>query len=259
MTVENTEVNQEVQEQPQYTEVEQRAIEMGWRPKEEYDGDEVDFVDAKEFISRKPLFDKISQQNKQIKNVTKALEALKDHYTKVKETEYKNALLELKAARKEALIQGDADAFEKAEDKIKLAEEQFQEIKEEAAKPVVEDEPVYNPVFINWKNRNPWYDSTSYMRKYADDVGMQLHNKGMHPDEILKEVEKAVRKEFPNKFTNPNKANAPNVSSSKGTGTSKGAEYQLTEQERNIMNTLVRSGAISKEQYLADLKKVKGV
>lgn len=254
-----SEVNEtQAQDTPkEYTEVEQRAMEMGWRPREEFDGVDEDFVDAKEFVSRKPLYDKISQQSKQIKNVSRALDALKEHYTKVKEVEFQHALQELKAQRKTALVEGDADAFEKAEDRIKQAEDQFTEIKKAAQEINVPDEPVLNPVFLNWKNRNSWYDSTAYMREYADDVGRRLHATGLPPDEVLKEVEKAVRKEFPNKFINPNKGNAPDVSSPRGR-TGSGAKYQLTEQERNIMNTLVRTNVITEEQYIADLKKAKG-
>ena len=260
MTTDNTQVDShDGESKPQYTEVEQRALEMGWRPREEFDGVDADFVDAQEFVSRKPLYDKISQQSKQIKNVSKALDALKEHYTKVQVTEYERAVKELKAQRKEALVQGDADAFERAEDGIKNAEQQFQEIKQAAEQIDTDSEPVVNPLFINWKTRNPWYDATGYMREYADEVGRRLHATGLGPSEVLKEVEKAVRKEFPNKFRNPNKEDAPDVSSGKqASGPSKGPKYQLTEQERNIMNTLVRVGAVTEEKYIADLKKIKG-
>ena len=33
-------------------------------------GEDDDFIDAKEFVARKPLYDKIAQQSKQLKNVT---------------------------------------------------------------------------------------------------------------------------------------------------------------------------------------------
>lgn len=259
MTTENIDTNQPAQETTEYTEVEQRALEMGWRPKTEFDGVDEDFVDAKEFVSRKPLYDKISQQSKQIKNVSKALDALKDHYTKVKEVEYENAMKALRTQRREAFVQGDIDAVEQAEDKIKEAEKQFTEIKASAESIQTDAEPVLNPVFLNWKNRNSWYDSTSYMREYADDVGRRLHATGLDPTEVLKEVEKAVKKEFPNKFRNQNKEDAPEVASGRSSsGTPKGAKYQLTDQERNIMQTLIRTGVMTEEKYIADLKKVKG-
>ena len=86
MSTENKEVSTEnqTQDQPkQHTEVELRAMEMGWRPRDEFSGEDDDFIDAKEFVARKPLYDKIAQQSKQLKNVTQAVEALKEHYGKV--------------------------------------------------------------------------------------------------------------------------------------------------------------------------------
>ena len=58
--VENQEVqtkeNQNQEAQPkELSAIEQRAIEMGWRPQEEFNGDEEDFIDAKEFVRRKNI------------------------------------------------------------------------------------------------------------------------------------------------------------------------------------------------------------
>ena len=54
---EETKPQEGQQEQAQHTPdpIETRALEMGWRPKEEFDGNEEDFIDAKEFVRRKPL------------------------------------------------------------------------------------------------------------------------------------------------------------------------------------------------------------
>jgi hypothetical protein len=114
-TQENTDPNV-----PEHTDVEKRAIEMGWRPLSEFDGDEADFIDAKEFVGRKPLYDKISSTTKELKAVRNAVEALKELYTKVQETEYKRALTTLKDERKKALVEGDADRFQSLDDEIKI-------------------------------------------------------------------------------------------------------------------------------------------
>lgn len=241
--------------------VEARALEMGWRPKEEFHGDEADFVDAKEFIARQPLFDKISHQSREIKEVRKALEALKTHYTSVRETEYNRALTQLKASRKEALANGDGDAFESADEAIRSVEKQIEVIKETRDTPMVQDEPDEHPEFKAWKSQNSWYGNVGYMRKYADELGIQLRNDGLSPQEVLAQVAKAVRKEFPHKFENPNRRTAAPVGESGGSGGSKKgfSESNLTEQERNIMNTLVRGKHITKEKYLSDLAATKGV
>ena len=51
---------------PELSAVEQKAIEMGWKPKDNFDGEETDFIDAAEFVRRKPLFDKIDTVGKDL-------------------------------------------------------------------------------------------------------------------------------------------------------------------------------------------------
>ena len=115
-------LEQQQEQQPQ-TEVkvdpfEQKALDMGWRPKEQWDGPEEDFIDAKEFVRRQPLFEKIEHQNKALKQLEKAFEALKTHHTKVKESEYQRALKTLKEAKKEALREGETERALAYEEKI---------------------------------------------------------------------------------------------------------------------------------------------
>ena len=257
------ELNQEQLEQPsepKHSEVELRAMEMGWRPKEEYNGDEENFIDAKEFVRRKPLFDKIEHQGKQIKAVTKALEALKTHYTRVEEAAVQKAISQMKAQRKEALANGDGDSFELIDDEIKKAESSLAEIEKAREIPLVEEE-VVNPEWNAWQSRNSWYNTAPHMKVFADQVGATLAQRGMAPAEVLKEVEKAVRKEFPQKFTNPNKASAPDVDSGGGKPktVSKADDGFMNEQEKKVMNDLVRTGVLTKEKYISDLKAIKGL
>lgn len=238
--------------------IEQRAMDMGWKPKDQFQGEEDDFIDAKEFVRRQPLFDKIETQSKQIKSVTKALEALKTHYTRVEEAAVTKAINQLKLQRKQALSEGDGDAFEVLDENIKSAEKQLTQIEQVRNAPLVEEE-VVNPQWTAWQAKNSWYGKSESMRVYADKIGLDLAAKGLTPNEVLSEVEKAVRKEFPHKFTNPNKTNAPDVETSRqGTGKKpSNDEAGLTEIERKIMNDFVRSGVMTKEKYLADLKAIK--
>jgi hypothetical protein len=254
--------NLEQQEQQETTlsPIEEKAIQMGWRPKEQFEGDEEEFIDAKEFVRRQPLFDRIESQNKQLKNVTKALEALKGHYTRVEEAAVQKAINQLKAQRKSALADGDGDSFELIDDEIKKAETQLQQIEQVKNNPIVE-ETVVHPEWQAFQSRNPWYTNTGYMRKFADEIGADLASKGIPPVEVLKQVEQAVRKEFPNKFVNPNKEKAPDVEENKGgpKPMGKSSDSFMNEQERKVMNDLVRSGLLTKEKYIADLKAVKGL
>lgn len=251
-------VVEQTQEQVAVSPIEQRAMEMGWRPREEFDGSDDDFIDAKEFVRRKPLFDAIEEKSRRLRNVEKTLETFKGHYSKVKEVEYARALADLKKERKQAIIDGDVDALEAAEEKISEVQTQVEEMKQvQAEQP---EEPTAHPVFVNWVNRNKWYQTTPHMRVYADEIGLRLQRQGLSPDEVLKQVEKAVKDEFPNKFVNPNKASAPSVSSPSRQGRASASDaFDMPAEDKRIMDSLVRSGTITKEEYMKDYKKIHGL
>lgn len=254
--------NQEVQaNEPDAVETEARA--SGWVPKEEFHGDPVKWVDAGEFVRRAPLFQKLDLQNRELKELRKGLEELKQHHSKVRETEYKRALADLKTQKRDAFVEGDPDKIVEIEEQmevVKEAQRKFEQEQQVEAQRATAPE-VIHPEFAAWSRRNPWYDTSKPMRAFADALGIELRATGMSPSDVLKQVEQQVKEEFPNKFRNSNRDKAPAVEgTSKGGGKSGGgvSESSLSDDERRIMNTFVRTGVMTKEQYIAELKKVKG-
>lgn len=242
--------------------LELKAKEMGWRPLEEFSGDPEEFIDAGEFVRRKPLFDKIENTTKQLKNVSKSLDYLKDHYQKVKETEYKRALSDLKVQLKEAKKEGNHELAVDIEEAVERVETERDTFLEEV-EAIKVTEPTVNPQFAAWLTKNSWYTSTSYMRAFADDIGTKLHNSGMSPDKVLVEVEKAVKEEFPQKFRNTNRDNAPPIEGSSNKPANKKTNALdtsfMNEQDIRVMNQLVRDKVLTKEEYIADMKLQYGV
>lgn len=258
--VEGQEGQEATQEVVEPSPIEQKALEMGWRPKDEFDGDEEDFIDAKEFVRRKPLFERIEHQSKELKAVRKALEEFKGHYSKVQETEYKRALSELKATQRAALAEGDIEKYHALNEAIDEVQDEAKELAQERDNIQVVEE-VVDPRFQVWANRNPWYQSSPGMRNYADEVGKRLQAQGLPPLEILQKVEAAVKKEFAHKFTNPNRASAPAVEGSAKRTSSVRDDFELNDQEKKIMHTLTSgpNALLTKEQYIKDLKAAKGI
>lgn len=247
--------------EPQVSSLEQRAMEMGWRPKEEFNGNEEDFIDAKEFVRRQPLFDKISHQSQQLRKVHESLNEFKQHYAKVEQAAFDRAIKELKAEQKVAIKDGDLERYHELQEDIEAQREQAEQALEVAQKHEPSPAGEAHPEFQSWQARNPWYNQQGYMKAFADEHGLKLARQGMSPGEVLKAVEKAVREEFPNKFRNSNKDNAPQLENSGNGSKSSGRsskDYQLSDVERKVMNDLVSRGALTKEQYIADLRKIKG-
>ncbi len=243
--------------EPTANEVEARSA--GWVPKEEYQGDSNKWVDADEFVRRGPLFEKINSTGRELKEVRKALEQLKVHHSQVKETAFKEALASLKAEKKDAFVDGDPDKIIEIDEKIDAIKDQQRAFAAQQAADIAQSvKAEINPEFQAWTNRNSWYDTSKPMRAFADALGIELHQSGLSPSEVLKRVEAQVKEEFPNKFRNPNRDKAAAVESGgKGTGKSAGPHYNLSDTERSIMNTFVRQGIMTADQYIAELKKTK--
>lgn len=252
-----TEVAQETQSEREYTSIEVKAIEQGWIPKEEFDGDESEFIDAPEFVRRGELFSKIEKQSKELKAVRQALEAFRVHHTKVKEAEYERALKTLKEAQRQATVEGDHERALTLGDKIEEVRVEKEAVNREAAQTAIQEPEEYNPKFKEWVSRNDWYESNKLMRKTADALGKELYEEGHSPDEVLELVEKEIRKEFKHKFENPARSRPMAVESSTRNPVSKKDDFVMDAGEVEIMRKIVSTGAMTEAQYKAELKQLR--
>lgn len=236
----------------------QQALEQGWKPKEEYQGDPGKWKEAKEFVERGELFKKIDTMGKELKETRRALQMLKEHHNKVKEVEYSKAVNELKQLQKKHLEEGNSDGYLETTELLTdlKAEQKAREVVQE----VTPAQP--DPRFISWVNDNKWYNSDPEMRQFADAVGMGYAqtNRNLSPEEVLAYVTKEVKERFKDKFVNPNRAKSTLVGSSNtSAGTSTKNDIELTDDERRVMNTFIRTGVLTKEEYISEIKRMRGV
>lgn len=248
---------QEPQEPVELSPVEQEALEQGWVPKEDFNGEEHKWVDAAEFLRRGELFKKIEMQSRELKDVKKALKEMAKLHASVQEVEYKRALDTLRKEKKQALEDNDADAVIAVDEQIDLIKEQQRALESQQVD-IPEQSGANHPEFVAWTSKNPWYNTNRPMRAFADALGNDLRQQGLSPSEVLVQVEKEVRKEFASKFKNPNQERRSGVEAPTGRS-GKSSGFQLTAEERSIMNTIVRTGALTEAEYIRDLKKLKGV
>jgi len=236
-----------------FTPAEEKALEQGWVPQDEWDGDPDQWRPAKEFLDRGELFKKIEDQNRTIKEFKRALDDLKGHHAKTRETEYARALAALKEQKIAALEDGDAAKVIKLDDQIDLVREEQAQLKQiEQPK-----EAEIDPVFSSWVDKNKWYSNDEPMKAYADALGRSLAYKGLKPEAVLAEVEKQVKQEFPHKFRNPNKDKPGAVEGSSNKGRVSDADISLSDEERRVMQRFVRQGVMTEKQYKDELKRIK--
>lgn len=247
-------MSENTKEKVEHTEVELKAMEMGWKPQEEFDADSgKEWIPADEFVRRKPLFDKIEAMGKELKNVKSGMEAFKQHHERVKETEYKRAMEDLKKQRQAAIEEQNAVKAFEVSDKMR-------ELELERDKQAVNtDTGTNNPLFQEWLTENKWYSADEKLRDFADALGI-MYAKKYSPAEVLTKVTEEVREKFPEKFRNPNKDKGSAVETAQGkTRSTKNSDsYSLTDMERQIMQRIVRSGVMTEAEYLKELKRTKG-
>lgn len=257
-----TNTEQTTNTQPEQTQTapddsyESAAREQGWKPKEEYEGSPEKWRPAKEFLERGELFGKIDSMGRELKETRKALKALQEHHTKVKETEYKRAVDELKALQKRHLEEGNSDGYIETTELLTdlKAEQKAREVVEATAPKQVD------PRFTSWISENRWYEKDVEMREYADVVGMGYaqKNPNLDPEDVLQYVTKQVKSRFSDKFVNPNRSKPSAVEGSNTQGSPKSDKFELTEEERRVMNTFIRTNVMTKDEYISEVKKMRG-
>ena len=200
-------------------EIEGRAKNMGWIPKEEFRGNPDRWRPAEEYVKRAdelmPIMKsqlgryegEITTLKTTIDKQTKTMEQLVKMSEGVGKREYDRAVADLKAKQFAAVKEGDAEEWQKLEDeKDKLPKPD--QIKFEAT-----TAPATQPEYEEWQAENDWYQKDEQMTLFADAYGDNLskNNKNLKYSEFLKMVEDETRRAFPHKFTNPNRARAAAV------------------------------------------------
>lgn len=246
----------QVEQTPQISQIELEAREQGWKPKEEWKGDPDKWRPAKEFVDRGELYSKIDTMGKELKDTKRALQMLQEHHSKVKETEYKKAVEELKALQKKHLESGDSDGYLETTEILSdlRAEQKARQVVQEITPAQID------PRFVAWVDANKWYETKPEMRQYADIIGQGYakQHPGIDPTEVLTYVTNEVKQRFKEAFQNPNR-DKPNSVESGGRATVSSTKFEMTDEEKRVMNTFVRQGVMSREDYIKELKSQKGI
>lgn len=226
------------------------AREKGWKPKEEYEGDHDGWVGAEEFIKRQPLFDKIKTQSKKLKELERTVEAMAKHYqTNIQQAKEK-AIADLKAQRREAIEVGDAVTVDQIDQKIDHVKAMPDpDIQPKGMDPEIEKFVLDNSTWFNKDEEMTSFAiayNENYLRKHPGDLEKSL-------DETLK----AVKRAYPDKFTNQRKTNPPAVegAATPNTGAGKYNMNRLTSEQKLVYNQLVKvHKQMSHDDYFKSLE-----
>lgn len=199
------------------------ARDQGWVPLEEYRGDPADWRDAETFarrgreinpILRKQLAKKdaeIARLHTEMTEQGATVKEIRTYLKKVEDNAMKNAMAQLKQAKRDALAGGDFVAAEDFGDQIDDLKNSPSSIPEERT-PKTVPEGTIHPDVKQWMSDNPWFtEKNQEMVDYANGAALSLQDANqkkpeaqrLAPKELLDEVSKRVQKMFPDKFTAP--------------------------------------------------------
>jgi hypothetical protein len=247
---------------------ETEAKRFGWVPKEEFSGDPESWRPADEFLKRgreingflRKDLEKIERENAQkaaeIAEMRATMEEFRKFHNETEQRAYKRALEELKAAKVEAIEQGDGAKVVEIDEEI----ETLKETKKTVETPPEKDKSKaqYDREYFEWAKDNQWYIVDPELKSLAEHFGEEVtkltpNKKGK---EFLDEVTRKVKEAAPEKFMNPNRSNATVGSSSDGRmppSNKKSKSYaNLPADAKAACDKFVKQKLMTVEQYVSE-------
>lgn len=251
-------------------EAESQARLLGWRPKDEFNGDDDKFTDAKTFLDRantnipmlrenaKKIDARNRQLEEQIKSMNEKLQALTKRADDADKLGYERAIREIEARQRKAVENGDVDEWDNLQ-----KQKQDLNVKPTHTAPTNQNIDINDQIAIQvFEQSNPWFKKDPELNE--DMVGFIMGIKSKNPDLALSEVlerakERTIRAN-PDKFTD--KKNTVLSSSSEG-GRKSYASIPAADRavfdrelERNIRDMEIRGVAKEKiEQFKKEYQK----
>lgn len=239
--------------------VEDLAKSKGWRP-EGVKGKRP--LSAQEFLDRESFFERIHRLEKQNENLRGTVDEMVNQHKKIAKVEREKAIQELKEAKKIALAEEDYDTVIELDDKI--AETREIPVQEESDAGQTGPNTA-NPDFQQWQQRNTWYDQSKDPELYEEATTLgfayRSRNPNVSPMDVFDYVEKTIKRMHPEKFSGSTKRRNPSVEGGRtATPRKRGAKTytkkDLNENQRRVMNTYVKRGHMTEEEYITELARI---
>lgn len=264
----NSEEGSKKQDQEvELTEVEQAAYAQGWRPKDVFvkeGGDPRSWRPADWWLDRGELLNQNRQTARELREIKQAFvkmsQANADAYLKGKQ----DGIKQLKAERKQAMVEGNLEQALEIEEKIEAEQEELSKAQQASAAQVQKQAQGPSQEYLNWLSQNQWYTQDEDLHHMANSW-MQVfvqYNKEASPQQALDELSKYIRKARPEKFGSGPRITQPQAEG-RGKSTKSGESSQGGVNERlkkilgdmdpisrRIATDMIKSGDMTKEEYV---------
>lgn len=183
---------------------EEKALKIGWRP--DHRGE--NFVEAREYVLRKPLFDRIEKQSKDLRELKDLQRSNQEYLAKIRKDAYDQALRDLEAKREEAVQEANLEQFRRLQ-------QRDAEIRREMSQDPIVNAPIkssVNPEVEAFGNKysfltNPKTADDFKMKAAATSVDnflaeeARIEGRQIDVTEHLGRIESELKRLFPHKFS----------------------------------------------------------
>lgn len=253
-------------EQTVSPEVVREAELLGWVPKDQFRGNEDDWIDADVFVKRgkeinpilrknnETLLKKLNAKDAEIAEIKAAVEEFRKYHEETEARAYKRALDDLKAAKKQALEEGDHEAVVDIDEEIA----DLKEAKKTTPSSPEPEVPSYktDPIYIGWEADNQWIVGDTAMQRAAEQAAelMRIRGNTSVGRDFLDQVTEKIKEAFPEKFSNTrrNQASPVEGGGNGSTRTGKKTYADLPAEAKKACDRFVAQKLMTREQYLAD-------
>ena len=251
---EEPEQEQELQDESlALSEAEEKAMKMGWVPKDEFKGDPNNWRPAEEFVERGenmiPIIRKnLSKAEQRAKAAEDKANAALEHMKLLRNKLHEREVANIEKAKREAVANGDTDTY----DRLSSETPDLPEFKEEEI-------PKGQKIMEEWLPDNPWYGQDYEKTAEADKYGEFLAR--TRPDLVgTRDYLEEVAKHISEKFSNQNRKRPAAVDSGtpKASTTAGSLFSKLDNEAKATFNMMVTRGIFSntkedKESYAKDV------
>lgn len=228
--------------QPQLSDVELVAHEMGWRPKSEFDGPEGKWKPAKEYILGER---EIRRGNKQeIKRLRETVDRLASAQNRATERALQRQAEELTRKFEESVKNQDTAGAAQAMKEMRQLEEE--------ARPQTDD----TDYVAQFTERNQWYGRNVKATALANHISAELGAQGMAKADQLAEIETRMREEMPELFGKAPERKATTTSAPSGRGVAR-KERGFSDLPPEVRRAAEAHAQLAKTRFGVDVDKSK--
>ena len=238
-----------------------KAIRSGWRPKEEFNGNDTDFLSPRQWNINVALLKRAERAERAELNLRKQSGDFNERVQNVLKVAKANAIAELNEKKKQAVEEADYEQVKKIDKEIDQANEEY-----EVQTIETEDPPSVRPEVEVWLVDISWYGNDEAMTKFAlsfQTAQLQLLENPNNPttDELetaLENTTAAVRQKYPNKFKRQPHAVSHSLEAGSNRKSQRKFTYDdLTPQEKIVCSEMERTGAMKRDDYVQAIKDIR--